>query len=126
MAGDIKFRQGFEVGDARKLHAWLISMGAKPGQPYIIAPNTTVRMDRDDDGRYNYTYRFYNTDVVTIHLDGSVSIGSAIMSHTTKRRMNQFLAPLDCYVYTKLRVSYFQKRGGASVELKGGVQRIAL
>ncbi len=126
MASPIKFKQGFEVGDARKLHAWFTSQGATPGQPFIIAPNTTVRMDLDASGQHCYIYRFYNTDVITVHMNGDVSVRSTYMSPTTKRRMNQFLAPFDCFVYTEDREPYFQQRGKNAKSLDGSTQRFTI
>ena len=120
MSGPVKLKRGFVPGTYAEIRIWIRDT-TSPYVPIIIAPNTTVRLDKYR-GMWSCVYRFYRTDILTLVQDGSIVINSANMSKTTKSRIDQFLKPLDFRVYTKNRVHYLEGLG-ESVPIIKTIQR---
>ena len=124
MGGNVKLKHNFVPGTFNDVSEWLTSRGFEVDERVDIAPNTSVRLHKIG-GRRAVTYTLYFTDILTLVSDGSIIVNSSNTSVTTKRRLNQFLQPLKCFVSCEKFIPHLSYNG-KHMRLSNDIDRVKL
>jgi hypothetical protein len=116
----VQLLKGFVPKKYSDLKTWQRDKMLPYDEKVKIAANTHIRFNVRES---SITYYFYNSDILTV-FDSGLIIRSDKFTVTTKRRLNQFLAPFNAYVFSRKFAPMFQFNKDIPIELNGGYQNI--